>query len=50
MTAQDVADALNAMQAHFGQALDALWSHKDAVRALATAEDAFNYDFTTNWP
>jgi hypothetical protein len=50
MTAQDVADALNAMQAHFGRALDALWNHKDAVRASATAEDAFNYDFITDWP
>lgn len=50
VTAQEVNDCLNAMQARFGQALDALWDHKDALRQLTTVADVVAYDTSTLWP
>jgi hypothetical protein len=50
MTAQEASDCLNAMQAKFGAALEQMWDHKDAVRALTTVADVQTYDITTGWP
>jgi hypothetical protein len=50
MTAQEANDCLNAMQAKFGAALENMWDHKDAVRALTTVADVQSYDISTGWP
>ena len=52
MTAQEANDCLNAMQAKFGAALEAMWDHKDAVRALTDVDAVIAYDISSNpaWP
>lgn len=50
MTANEANASLNAMQARFGQSLDAMWDHKDALRRLTTVADVIAYDITTLWP
>lgn len=50
MTAQDVVNCLNAMQAYFGRCLDQMWVHKDAVNSKATPDEVAAYDITVGWP
>lgn len=49
MTAQSVTDCLNAMQAHFGALMEALWNHKDTIRTATDPAVLLSYDVEAGW-
>lgn len=49
VSALDASTCLNAMQAHFGVIMEAMWDHKDTIRNTSDPAVLLAYDIHTKW-